>query len=346
VLLENRDAALPLPGQPGRLALLGPLAHAPAEMLGPWAGTGRAEEAVSVLDGLKAALPDAAVEYVPGVNIEGGTPLGIAAAVAAAHRADRVVLCLGEAAWMSGEAASRARIELPEPQAELAAAVLATAKPVVVLLFSGRPLAMPQVFEKAAAVVACWFPGSEAGHAVAALLTGAASPSAGLAVTWPRHVGQVPIAYSVRSGGRPENRADKYTSKYLDLPSSPQFPFGHGLAYTTFALADPVAASLADRVVVDTAVANTGTRPGTATVFLFVRDPVATVARPILELRRFGKVALEPGQTRQLRLELDRSDFAFPGLDLRPVIEPGEIELHLGLSAAPEALRSTRFALR
>ena len=229
---------------------------------------------------------------------------------------------------------------------EAAAAVLATARPVVVLLFSGRPLAMPQVFEKAAAVVACWFPGSEAGHAVAGLLTGASPPSASLAVTWPRHVGQVPIAYSVRSGGRPENRADKYTSKYLDLPSSPQFAFGHGLAYTSFALADPLVTAAAGRVVVETAVANTGPRPGTATVFLFARDLVASIARPLLELRRFRKVALGPGESQPQRFELDRSDFAFPSLDLRPVVEPGEIELHLGLPAAPEALRSTGFVLR
>jgi beta-glucosidase len=346
VLLQNRDAALPLPANPGRIALLGPLADAPAEMLGPWAGTGRPEEAISVLDGLRAALPDAVVEHVPGTRIESGTPIGIAAAVAAAGRADRILLCLGEAAWMSGEAASRARIDLPGPQAELAAAVLATARPVVVLLFSGRPLALPQIFDKAAAVVACWFPGSDAGNAVAALLTGAAAPSAGLAVTWPRHVGQVPIAYSARSGGRPEKPTDKYTSKYLDLPSSPQFPFGHGLAYTGFDLADPVVASLAEGVVVSTAVANTGARPGTATVFLFVRDPVASVARPTLELRRFAQVALAPGESRPLRFELDRSDFALLGLDLRPVVEPGEIEVHLGLSAAADALRSTRFVLR
>ena len=217
--------------------------------------------------------------------IEGGTPAGIAAAVAAA-RADQVILCLGEAAWMSGEAASRARIDLPGRQAELAAAVLATGKPVTVLLFSGRPIAMPEVFASAAAVVACWFPGSEAGHAVADLLTGATAPTAGLAVTWPRDVGQVPIAYSVRSGGRPENPADKYTSKYLDLPNTPQFPFGHGLAYTELRPDRPVVTVGRPHHRRDHGPPTSARAPGATTVFLFIRDPVASVARPVLELKR------------------------------------------------------------
>ena len=299
MLLQN-DGALPLPAAPGRIALLGPLADAPGEMLGPWAGTGRGDEAVGVLEGLGAALPGASIEHVPGVAIAGGGGDGIAAAVAAAARAERVILCIGEAAGMSGEAASRARIDLPGHQAALAAAVLGAGRPVIVLLFSGRPLVMPEVFERAAAVLACWFPGSEAGHAVAALLTGAASPSAGLAVTWPRDVGQVPIAYSARSGGRPENPDDHYTSKYLDLPNSPQFPFGHGLGYTSFAVGEPRVA-VGEGVEVEASVTNTGPRAGATTLFLFIRDPVASVARPVLELRRFAKVALAAGESRRVR---------------------------------------------
>ena len=182
-----------------------------------------------------------------GVPIEADAPDSIAEAVAAAARADTVILCLGEAAWMSGEAASRARIDLPGRQAELAAAVLATGTPTVVLIFSGRPLAMPEVFEQAAASLACWFPGTGAGTAVARLLTGEDSPSAGLAVTWPRDAGQIPIAYSARPGGRPEAPGNKYTSKYLDLPNTPQFPFGHGLGYTDFTLTDPTVEAAPDR---------------------------------------------------------------------------------------------------
>jgi beta-glucosidase len=340
VLLKNDAGALPLPASPGRIALIGPLADAPAEMLGPWHAAGRGEEAIGVLAGLRVALPDVRIEHSAGVEIEGNETIGVAAAARAAQVADHVILCLGEAEWMSGEAACRARIDLPGRQAELADAVLAAGKPVIVLLFSGRPITMPAVFAKAAAVVACWFPGSEAGHAIADLLTGRINPSARLAVSWPRHVGQVPIFYSQRSSGRPENPADKYTSKYLDMPNAPQFAFGHGVSYTRFSLTEPIATA-GETVTVETVIRNEGDRAGETPVFVFIRDPVARVARPVLELKRFERVALEPGEQHPLAFRLERADFAFPGVDLEPVIEPGEIEIHVGFSAAADELRTT-----
>lgn len=326
------------------MVLIGPLADAASEMIGPWSGIGRGDEAVSVLAGLRAALPSAAIVPADGVSIEDGPAAHIAAAMAA-EGADRVILCLGESAGMSGEAASRARIDLPGQQLALAEAVFATGKPVIVLLFSGRPIAMPAVFERAAAVLACWFPGSEAGNAVADILTGRVNPSAGLAVTWPRDVGQVPIAFAMRSGGRPENPADKYTSKYLDMPNSPQFAFGHGLSYTDFTLSDPVATPGDDAVLVEATLANSGARAGATTVFLFIRDPVASIARPVLELKRFERVELAPGVSLPLSFRLTRDDFAFPGPDLAPLVEAGEIEIHLGFSADPDGLRTTRIRL-
>ena len=245
--------------------------------------------------------------------------------------------------------ASRVRcdidFDLPGRQAELARAVFAVGRPVVVLLFSGRPIAMPDVFAEADAVVACWFPGSEAGSAVASLLTGQTGPSAGLAATWPRDVGQVPVGYSARPGGRPENPDDHYTSKYLDLPNAPQFPFGHGLRYTEFSLDTPSVTVAGDRILVESTVGNTGVRAGIATVFLFIRDPVASIARPTLELRRFERVELQPGERRSLRLELGRDDLAFLDASLRPMVEPGDFEVHLGFSADPSALRSATFRL-
>jgi beta-glucosidase len=344
VLLQNRDEALPLPAAPGRIALIGPLADAQGEMLGPWAAAGRGDEAIGVLAGLRRALPAAEIGFAGGVPIEDDAPDGIAAAVALAEASDHVLLCIGEAAWMSGEAASRARIDLPGRQAALASAVLGTGKPVIVLLFSGRPIVMPEVFAEAAAVLACWFPGSEAGAAVADVLTGRTAPSAGLPVTWPREVGQVPIGYGDRSGGRPENPADKYTSKYLDLPNSPQFAFGHGLGYTRFGLGTPVVTP-GEPTVVEAVVGNEGARAGAATVFLFIRDRVASVARPVLELRRFQRVALGPGEETRVRFALARADFGFLDAALQPTVEPGEIEIHLGFSADPDALSSTRFTL-
>ncbi len=344
VLLQNSDGILPLPKSPGAIALIGPLGDAAREMIGPWSAAGQGEESASVLAGLHAALPDARIDPVEGVKIDGGGAEGIGAAIAAAKAADHVILCLGEAAPMSGEAASRARIDLPGRQQELADAVLALGKPVIVLLFSGRPIAMSEVFAKAAAVVACWFPGSEAGHAVADLLTGQINPSGRLSITWPRHVGQVPIAYSVRSGGRPENPADKYTSKYLDIPNSPQFAFGHGLSYAAFSLTDPKA-TVGEQIVIETIATNEGERAGTMPVFLFIRDPVASVARPVLELKRFLRVTLEAGEWRALTFTLDRADLAFLGQDLKPVVEAGAFEVHVGFSAEASQLRQTRFDL-
>lgn len=344
VLLRNRGGALPLPAAPGRLALVGPLADAAGEMLGPWAGAGRREEAVSVRAGLAAAFPGADISFAAGCPIDLPDESAIAAAAAVAAQADRVLLAIGEAAWMSGEAASRARIDLPGSQAALLDAVLATGTPTTILLFSGRPLVLPPAADRADALLACWFPGSEAGHAVADLLTGAVSPSAGTPVTWPRDVGQIPITYADRPGGRPEEPANKYSSKYLDLPNTPAFAFGHGLTYTRFALADPTV-TRGDAIRVTTTLTNEGGRAGTATVFLFLRDPVARVARPTLELRRFTRVTLAPGASATVGFALLRSDLAYLDARLTPTVDPGEFEVHVGLSADPSGLRSARFTL-
>jgi beta-glucosidase len=320
------------------------LADAGPEMIGPWSGAGRGDEAVSVYEGLRAGLPNAAIDLVAGMSIDGGATDGVSAVVEAAQKAEHVILCLGEAAPMSGEAASRATLALPGHQLELAEAVFAIGKPTIVLLFSGRPIAMPEIFARAAAVVACWFPGSEAGHAVSDLLRGRINPSAHLSVTWPRHVGQVPIAFSALPSGRPEVPGNKYTSKYLDMPNSPQFPFGHGLSYTHFSLSDP-RITPGTSIVVETDVRNDGDRPGATPVFLFTRDPVASVSRPVLELKRFERVELEPGDRRTLTFTLERDDLAFLGVDLQPIVEPGEILVHVGFSADRMKLRTGRFEL-
>lgn len=343
VLLTNKDV-LPLATSAKRIAVIGPLADARSEMLGSWAGAGRWEEAVTILEGIKAALPQAEIAYVPGTEIETGGDAGIAAAVQAARGADVVLLCVGEAAIMSGEAASRARPELPGRQRNLAEAVLDLGVPVVALLSSGRPLMLPWLFERAAAVVATWFLGHEAGHAVADVLTGAVNPSGRLPVTWPRDVGQVPIYFGERNTGRPTDPEQHYTSKYIDLPSTPEFPFGHGLSYSRFALGDlRVSAPVlrpGETVTVEVAVTNTGTVAGEETVFLFTRDPVASVARPLLELKGMAKAAPAPGQKQVLSLTLAAEALQFPGLDLKPVLEAGEIEILVGTKAERSELLS------
>ena len=221
-----------------RIAVLGPLADARADMLGPWAAGGRPEEMVTILEGLRAAFPAREVAHAPGVEIDGDDTSGIPAALDLARAAEVVVLCLGEARAMSGEAASRARPDLPGRQAELAKAVLDLGKPVVVTLSSGRPLMAPWLFERADAVLATWFLGSEAGHAVGDVLSGRHNPTARLPVSWPVDIGQIPIFYAQRPTGRPADPDEHYTSKYLDLPVEPLFPFGHGLSYTRFAYRD------------------------------------------------------------------------------------------------------------
>jgi beta-glucosidase len=345
VLLKNEGDLLPLDPARGRIAVIGPLADAPAEMLGPWASAGTGADAVSVLAGLRAALPGADIVHAAGVSVGGEDRVGLAAAADLARSAGCVILCLGEAAAMSGEAASRARIDLPGGQAELFEAIAATGRPVVVLLFSGRPLAARDVFARAGAVLACWFPGSEAGNSVAEVVTGRASPTGRLPVTWPRHVGQVPTYFAERSGGRPENPADKYTSKYLDMPNAPQFPFGHGLGYGDIAFSGLVA-RVAEGIDVEVTVTNRGRRDDEAAVFLFIRDPVASVARPALELKDFARIRLAAGESRAVAFALSRDQLSFLDANLEPTFEGGEFEILVGPAADRSRLLSTTVSWR
>lgn len=336
VLLTNRGV-LPLASGLRRIALVGPLAHAAAEMRGPWAAAGAASEAVSVRDALAAALPEVEIAFAPGVGIDDDDLGGTAAAIAICRAADLVLLCLGESAAMSGEAACRANPGLPGRQAQLAQAAIDTGKPVVAIIFSGRPLMIPELVEKADAVVAAWFLGLEAGNAIADVLTGRFNPSGRLPVTSPRHIGQAPIFYAARPSGRPADPADHYTSKYLDLPVEPQFPFGHGLSYSRFAFsglrATPMEFKASGEIRVAIDVRNEGPVFGEATVFLFARDLVASVARPVLELKDIGKIALQAGEGGTVEFLLAAADLSFPGPDFEPLLEPGLFELAVGPSA-------------
>jgi beta-glucosidase len=310
VMLKNEKDTLPL-GRVRTLAVIGPLADAAAEMGGPWGAAQEPDKHVSVLAGLRNALPD--TEFLR--DVEG---------------ADAVVLCVGELANMSGEAASRAELDLPAGQRELAESVLARGKRVVVVLFSGRPLVLPWLFEQADAVLAAWFLGSEAGNAIADVLTGRVSPTGRTPMAWPRAVGQIPVFFGQRPSGRPFKPNDHYTSKYLDVPNDPLFPFGHGLTYGRFTLAN-LRVTPGFEVRVD--VTNEGRRAAEETVFLFIHDKVASVTRPLLELRGFEKISLAPGETGTVVLPLPSSELQFPGLDLQPVLEPGEFEVLVGPSA-------------
>ena len=337
VMLKNDHGILPL-GPVTTLALLGPLADAPAEMGGPWGAAQNVESHVGVLAGLHNASVGTEILHEAGVDIQSDTMTGIAAAVGLCEQADAIVLCVGEAANMSGEAASRAKLDLPGQQRALAEAVLVRAgelgKRVVVVLFSGRPLVLPWLFEKADAVLAAWFLGSEAGNAIADVLTGRVSPSGRTPMSWPSAVGQIPVFFGQRPSGRPTNPDDHYTSKYLDIPNEPLFPFGHGLTYGRFALSNlrvaPDHVSERDILEVRIDVTNEGERQAEETVFLFTHDKVASVTRPLLELKGFGKITLEPGASGTVALRLPAAELRFPGLELTPVFEPGEVEILVG----------------
>ena len=344
VLLTHRRTVLPVPAHTHHIAVVGPLGSAPREMLGPWSAAGRPEETVSTLEGLRTALPRCRVDFSPGVAIDAADERGIPAAIELCRTAELVVLCVGEAASMSGEAGSRAELGLPGCQRALAQAVLGVGKPVVVLLSSGRPLTVPWLFERADAVLATWFLGSEAGHAIADVLTGKFNPCGKLPVTWPRHVGQVPIFYGQRPSGRPAKAGERLTSTYLDLPATPQFPFGHGLSYSSFKLAElrcaPRSVSAADSIEVSVSVHNEGGSSGELTLFLFISDPLASISRPLLELKGVRRVALGAGEWGSVSWRLPISALAYLGADLAPVLEPGRFGIHVGQSAAGEQLLS------
>lgn len=354
LLLKNEHGVLPLAGSLRRVALIGPLADAPAEMRGPWWAAGVAEGHVSVLAGLRAGFPEVEIRYAPGVTIDGEDQSGIAEAVALCNVAEAVVLCLGEAATMSGEAASRADPDLPGQQRALAQAVLAAAHaralPVIVILFSGRPLIVSWLAAQADALLAAWFLGSEAGNAIADVLSGRISPSARTPITWPRTVGQVPVFFGERPSGRPADPNDHFTSKYLDVANEPLYPFGHGLSYARFQHTDlsvtPASVSEDDTIEVRLQVTNLGEREAQETVFLFTHDRVASVARPVLELKGFARITLPPGASGTVSMALPASALCFLGPQLRRVFEPGEVEILVGPCADRSQLLRAGVQLR
>jgi beta-glucosidase len=340
VLLKNEAGALPLSPSLKSVAVVGPLGDNQADPLGPWSGRGQAEDVVTVRAGIEAALPEAKVTYAQGCDPECTSEAGFGEAVAAAAGAEATVLALGESAAMSGEASARANIDIPGRQQQLLEAVAATGKPFVVVLMNGRPLTLEEVDAKSLAILEAWFPGIQAGNAVADVLFGKVNPGGKLPATFPRNVGQIPLYYNHEPTGRPADEANKYTSKYLDSPVSPLYPFGYGLSYTTFEISDLSLSSktMPSRGSVDVSakVTNTGSRAGDEVVQLYVHDPVASVSQPVRRLRGFQRLTLEPGETKTVTFELGRNDVGFYDESGRLVVEPGAIDVYVGDSSAAE----------
>jgi beta-glucosidase len=340
VLLKNEGELLPLsPGQ-GRIALIGPLANNRHDLLGTWAMGGRPEDVETVLEGMEAYLDSEALTYLQGCPISEESPADISAAVAAAQAADMVVLVLGEGADMSGEAHSRTHLGLPGRQQELLDAIAQTDKPIVGVLMSGRPLVIPRMAGQVGALLAAWHGGIRAGRAVADILFGAANPSGKLTASWPRTEGQIPIYYAHKNTGRPaagagtKQFAEAFKSVYLDEPNSPLFPFGFGLSYTSFDYSnlkiEQPRLGLDDSLVVTATITNTGKRAGVEVVQLYVRDLVASITRPVKELKGFQRISLQPGEEKAVRFETPVRELGFISLDKRYTVEPGAFKLWLG----------------
>ncbi len=361
VLLENRPVSgqplLPFAVAPGRtVALIGPLADSAQEMLGSWSGQGNASDVVTLRTALqeRAAREHMAVTYTEGTDVAGSGESGIAAAVDAAGRADVVVLALGESGRSSGEASARSRLDLPGSQEKLLEAVVATGKPVVLLVFNGRPLALPWASKHVPAILLSWFPGIEAGPALVGTLFGDTEPSGRLTVSLPRSVGQVPIYYNTLNTGRPRvdpiglgsTKADPYyVTGYIDEANTPLYPFGYGLNYTDFSFSAPEASAArlsaaalnagGAPLVVSAVVRNAGSRPGTATAELYIRLRGTSVARPVHELKGFQRVTLAPGESRRVEFKLGKAELSFWNLEMKDVVEPGSLYVWV----APDASR-------
>ena len=279
VLLNNEKHVLPLSKNLKTLAVIGPLAANKTDPLGPWAGPADTNTVVSLLEGIRHAVPGVSIVYEPGCDIADTTTAGMRAAVAAARNADAVILAVGESRNMSGEASCRAFIGLPGVQETLVHDIEAVGRPTVLVLMNGRPLALPWEAEHASAILETWFLGTETGNAIADIVFGDYSPTGKLPVTFPRTVGQVPIYYDHKNTGRPPSDTDHFTSKYLDLPSTPQYPFGFGLSYTTFTYSGLTvktpALGVNDTLFVSADIKNSGDRDGVEIVQLYVRDEFA-----------------------------------------------------------------------
>ena len=346
VLLKNDNSTLPL--NPNKsVAVIGPLGDDPHDMLGPWWGTGRDQDAVSVYNGIKAQDPnttfikacDLPNTEPPDYNPANDCPnTSFPDAVAAAKAADQVVLALGETREMSGEATSRSNLDLPGNQQELINEIAATGKPFTVVLFNGRPLTLTNVAAKSPAILEAWFPGVQAGNATADVLFGKVNPGGKLPVSFPVNVGQVPIFYNHEPTGRPCDVGVKWDSRYRDLTTcDPFYSFGYGLSYTTFNVSNlqlsPATMSPNGSVTATADVTNTGSRTGDEVVQLYIHDPTASIEQPVRRLRAFERVTLTPGQTKTVSFKLTSNDVGFYDNFGKFIVEPGQIDVYVGDSS-------------
>lgn len=337
VLLKNDDSLLPLRKDIKSVAVIGPLADDRNEPLGSWSCMGNPKDVVTVLKGIRSSVfPKTKVLHAKGCEIDGTSTEGFEDAVNKVKESDVAIVVVGEGRDMSGEAASRASLDLPGVQEEFVKAVYEAGVPVVEVLMNGRPLSVSWSEEHVPAILEAWFLGIQAGNAIADVVFGNCNPSGKLPVTFPRTVGQVPIYYDHKNTGRPPS-ADKWSSKYLDVPHTPLFPFGHGLSYTRFEYGnlriDHKGTGVAEEFEISLDVKNTGNRKGDEIVQLYLRDVVASVTRPIKELKGFKRITLTPGEKKTVSFTLTMELLSFIGRDMRRIVEPGTFVVMVGKSS-------------
>lgn len=328
VLLKN-NGVLPLSKTTRTIALIGPLGKSKVDMIGAWSAAGKGDSAVSIFEGIRNKVPNTRLLYAKGANINDDSTKYFAEAIAVAKQADVVIMSVGEGAWMSGEASSRGILDLPGAQQKLVEEIHKTGKPVVVLLSNGRPLTIPWIEKNIPAVVETWFLGTQAGNAIADVLFGDYNPSGKLPMTFPYSVGQVPVFYSAKNTGRPRDPNNKYSSKYLDIPNDPLYPFGYGLSYTTFEYGDISIAGNTFTI----RVTNNGKVAGTETVQLYIRDMVGSVTRPLKELKGFQQITLNAGEFKDVSFTLKPEDLSFYRKDMTFGYEPGKFKVFIGTNS-------------
>jgi beta-glucosidase len=348
VMLKNDGDLLPLPRSGKRIALIGPFASGQHDLVGPWVVYGDDAKAVDLATGIRAALADPSLlTVVEGSGIEEPHAGGLHQALAAAQAADIVILAIGEGAGMSGEAQSRTDIVVPEPQQALAEVVATAGKPVVVVLKHGRALALDGAVANAPAILATWFLGTETGNAIADVLFGAYGPSGRLPASFPWKSGQEPYYYAHKPTGRPNPPGDlqPYKAHFREIPNSARYPFGHGLTYGKIgygglALSASTVA-MNGSIEVSATLTNSGTRAAEEVAQLYIHDRVASVTRPVRELKAFRKIALAPGQSQVVRFTLTPADLSFYGLQDRPVVEPGTFDVWIAPSAEADGVHGS-----
>jgi beta-glucosidase len=334
VLLKNKNNLLPLNKNIKSIALIGPLAKNKKDLKGTWSGQGKDKDVVTVMQGIKNAVPNCTINYAKGCDITGGDDEGFAEAVKVAKKSDIVIMAIGESNDLNGECHSRTDINLPGRQKELLREIKKTGKPIVIVLFAGRPLTINWSLNNIPTILLAWHPGTEGGNGIADVLFGDYNPAGKITVTFPRNVGQIPLYYNMKNTGRPIESKDDFVSKYLDSPNTPLLPFGYGLSYTTFDYKnlkiENEKVSIPGTVKVLADVTNTGSVAGHEVVQLYIRDLVGSVTRPVKELKGFERIYLEPGETKTVTFYLSTCDLKFYDINMEYNVEPGDFKVWVG----------------